>query len=183
MGPFALEENRRQNPPENPQQNSNQNLGAWQPKSTLQESAPENLVYLFCRFRRGAIVRDLDPSKGPATTSCRSLTAACMTPLLPLNEANCSQSFSVLADNFWQRLGTTTAYNFARIEAQKPTQHPEIPQTTKKTPRLHDFFRKVRANFCLLPCDTSQEPNGYCSDKFVQMNSFYFGWMFLIFLL
>ena len=34
---------------------------------------------------------------------------------------------------------------------------------TKKTPFLHEHFRKVRANFCLLPCDTNQEPNRICS--------------------
>ena len=42
----------------------------------------------------------------------------------------------------------------------------------KKKARLHELFRKVRANFSLLSCDTSQEPNGNCSDKLVQMNFF-----------
>ena len=49
---------------------------------------------------------------------------------------------------------------------QKPTQYPEIP----KTPRLHELFRKVCANFGFLPCETSQEPNGNCSENLVQMN-------------
>ena len=59
------------------------------------------------------------------------------------------------------------------LEAKNP---PQIPKTTPKTPRLHELFRKIRANFCLLPCDTSQEPNGNCSEKLVQTNLFYFGW-------
>ena len=59
-----------------------------------------------------------------------------------------------------------------QLEAEKPTQDPEIP---KKTPRLHELFRKVRANFSLLSCDTSQEPNGHCSEKLVQMNFFILG--------
>ena len=43
----------------------------------------------------------------------------------------------------------------------------------KKTARLHKlFFFKVRANFCLFPCDTSQDPNGNCSEKLVEMNFF-----------
>ena len=61
------------------------------------------------------------------------------------------------------------------LEAQRPTQNPEIP---KKTPRLHELFRKVRANFCLLPCDASQEPDGNCSEKLVQMNFFILGGFF-----
>ena len=48
--------------------------------------------------------------------------------------------------------------------------HPKS-RNTKKTPRLHEHFRKVRVNFCLLPCDASQEPNANCSEKRVQMNS------------
>ena len=50
-------------------------------------------------------------------------------------------------------------------EAPKPTRNPEIPKT-----RLHELLRKVRANFCLLPSDTSQEPNRDCSRKLVQMS-------------
>ena len=58
--------------------------------------------------------------------------------------------------------------------------HPKS-RNTEKTPRSRELFRKVRANFCLLPCDTSQEPNGNCSEKLVQMNFFYFGWIFVDF--
>ena len=58
-----------------------------------------------------------------------------------------------------------------------PNTHPKS-RNTKKTPRLHELFRKVRANFSLLSCDTSQEPNRNCSNKLVQMNVFYFGWIF-----
>ena len=63
------------------------------------------------------------------------------------------------------------------LEAPKPTQDPEIP---KKTPRSHELFRKVRANFSLLSCDTSQEPSGNCSDKLVQMNFFILGGFFRV---
>ena len=55
------------------------------------------------------------------------------------------------------------------LEARKATQNPEIP---KKNTRSRELFEKVRANFSLLPCDTSQEPNGSCSE-----NSF--RWTFL----
>ena len=58
-----------------------------------------------------------------------------------------------------------------------PNAHPKS-RNTKKTPRSHELFQKVRANFSLLSCDTSQEPNGTCSDKLVQMNFFYFGCIF-----
>ena len=40
------------------------------------------------------------------------------------------------------------------FEARNP---PQIPKY-QKTPCLHEVFRQVRANFCLLPCDASQEP-------------------------
>ena len=48
--------------------------------------------------------------------------------------------------------------------------HPKSRNTKKRC--LRELFRKVRANFSLLSCDTSQEPNGNCSEKFVQMNLF-----------
>ena len=41
--------------------------------------------------------------------------------------------------------------------------HPKSRNAKKKTPRLHELFQKVRANFSLVPCDASQEPNGNCS--------------------
>ena len=54
----------------------------------------------------------------------------------------------------------------------------------KKIRRLHEPFREVRADFCLLPCDTSQEPSGNCSEKLVQMNIVFWvnfiGWTFLL---
>ena len=50
-----------------------------------------------------------------------------------------------------------------------PKTHPKSPNT-KTTLRLRELFRKVRANFCLLPCDASQQPDGDCSEKLVQMN-------------
>ena len=45
------------------------------------------------------------------------------------------------------------------LEAQKPTQNPEIPKK-----------RKVRANFSLPSCDVSQERSRNCSEKLAQMN-------------
>ena len=53
-------------------------------------------------------------------------------------------------------------------------------RNTNKTPRLHELFRKIRANFCLLPCDKSQEPKGNCSEKLVQMNFFMLGGFFRV---
>ena len=60
-----------------------------------------------------------------------------------------------------------------------PKTHPKS-RDNKKTPRLRELFRKVRANFSLLPCDTSQEPNGNCSEKLVQMNFFILGGFFRV---
>ena len=53
-----------------------------------------------------------------------------------------------------------------------PITHPKS-RNTPKTACLRELFQKVRANFCLLPCATSQEPNGNYSDEL-----FYFGWIF-----
>ena len=54
------------------------------------------------------------------------------------------------------------------------TKPPKI-QKCQKTPRSHERFRKVRANFCLLLCDMSQDVTRNCSEKLVQMNSFISG--------
>ena len=51
---------------------------------------------------------------------------------------------------------------------------------TKKTTCLHEHFRKVRVNFSLLSCDTSQEPNGNCSGKLVQVSFFILGGFFRV---
>ena len=66
---------------------------------------------------------------------------------------------------------------FSKGFCRDPNTHPKS-RNTQKTPRLHELLRKVRANFSLLSCDTSQEPDGNCSEKLVQMNFFYFGWIF-----
>ena len=59
----------------------------------------------------------------------------------------------------------------------KPTQNLEYQKERV------ELFRQVRANFCLLPCDMSQEPNGNCSEKKTYSDefsiSFDFGWFFL----
>ena len=34
----------------------------------------------------------------------------------------------------------------------------------------------LQFNFCLFPCDMSQEPNGNCSEKLAQTNSLFFFW-------
>ena len=60
-----------------------------------------------------------------------------------------------------------------------PKTHPKS-RNTKKKARLRELFRKVRANFCLLPCDASQEPNVNCSDELVQMNFFILGGFFRV---
>ena len=54
-------------------------------------------------------------------------------------------------------------------QTQKKTRTLLSPEPPKKTPRLHELFRKVRSNFCFVPCDLSQEPTGNCSETLVQM--------------
>ena len=61
-----------------------------------------------------------------------------------------------------------------------PNIHPKSRSTKKNTAFTRTFFRKVRVNFSLLPCDTSQEPNGNCSEKLVQMNFFILGGFFRV---
>ena len=52
-----------------------------------------------------------------------------------------------------------------------------------KTPRLHELFRGVCANFCLLPCDMSQKLSNNCSEKnLFGLTSFLGGWLFLLWL-
>ena len=63
------------------------------------------------------------------------------------------------------------------LEAEKT--HPKS-RNTKKTARLPEHFRKVRANFCLTPCETSQETDGNCSEKLVHMNFFILGGFFRV---
>ena len=60
-----------------------------------------------------------------------------------------------------------------------PKTHPKS-RNTKKTARLRELFRKVRANFRLLPCEASQEPNGNCSKKLVQMSFSILGGFFRV---
>ena len=64
-----------------------------------------------------------------------------------------------------------------------PKTHPKS-RNTKLTPRLHELFRRVRANFCHPTCDTSQEPKGNCPEKLVQMHFFilvdFFGFQNLV---
>ena len=50
------------------------------------------------------------------------------------------------------------------LEAQKPTQSPEIPPKN----RVRDFFRIVRANLPL--CDASEQPKRKFSAKLFKMN-------------
>ena len=64
-----------------------------------------------------------------------------------------------------------------RIRFRGPKTHPKS-RNTKKTLRSHELFRKVRANFSLLSCDTSQEPSGKCSEKLVQIYCFVLGGLF-----
>ena len=57
----------------------------------------------------------------------------------------------------------------ANLRGPKALPKPRITQKTLL------FFRKVCVNFCLLQCDTPQEPNGNDSKKLVEMNFFIFG--------
>ena len=63
-------------------------------------------------------------------------------------------------------------------EAPKTHPNPEIPRNCAFTRAI--FQKQVRANFCILPCDTSQERNGHCSEKLVQMNLFILGGFFCV---
>ena len=60
------------------------------------------------------------------------------------------------------------------MEAQNPTENPQITRTFSKSSR--ELF--------LLLCDTRQEPNENCSEKLVQMNFLFWlvlgGWIFLL---
>ena len=56
-----------------------------------------------------------------------------------------------------------------------PPQNPEMP---KKCRVYTNCFRKVRANFCLLPCDTSQAPKRKLLRKTCSDELFYFGCFF-----
>ena len=60
-----------------------------------------------------------------------------------------------------------------------PKTYPIFPNT-KKTVFTRTFSREVRAHFCLLAFDASQEPNGNCSEKLVQMNFFILGGFFRV---
>ena len=62
------------------------------------------------------------------------------------------------------------------LESENP---PKIPKY-QKTLRLHELVLKVRANFPLLSCDTSHEPNGNCSEERVQMNLAILGGFFRV---
>ena len=68
---------------------------------------------------------------------------------------------------------------FGMLLDRGPKTHPKS-RNTKRTARLREHLRKVRANFCLLPCDASQEPDGNCSHKLVQMNFFILGEFFRV---
>ena len=80
-------------------------------------------------------------------------------------------------------------YTYIRIQEKgRPKHPPKIPKypkitafthrNTPKTPRSRELFRKVRANFCLLPCDAGQESDGNCPEKLVHMNFFSLGGYF-----
>ena len=78
--------------------------------------------------------------------------------------------FSIIGREIWREIFGPTKYSGRKT-------HPKF-RNTKKTPRLHELFRKVRTNFSLLSCDMSQEPNGNCSAKLVQRSFFISGGFF-----
>ena len=71
---------------------------------------------------------------------------------------------------------TENYFPIQKMEAPKPTQNPEIP---KQHLVYTNFFEK---SFCLLPCDTSQEPNRNCSEKTCSDDLFFGGggWIFRV---
>ena len=50
-----------------------------------------------------------------------------------------------------------------KLETKNPP--PESQKYPKETPRLHELFQKVRANFCLLSCESGTQQNLFCSDE------------------
>ena len=58
------------------------------------------------------------------------------------------------------------------LDDQKHTQNPEFRQ---KTRRLHELFRKVRVNSCLLPVTRVRNPTEFVQKKLVQTNYFILG--------
>ena len=75
-----------------------------------------------------------------------------------------------------QKWGCPTEFLYVYWFFSLPHNNPHKILEYQKTPCLHELFRKVRANFCLLPCEASQETNGNCSAKLVQMNLFILLW-------
>ena len=55
------------------------------------------------------------------------------------------------------------------LEQSEPLRGPK-PTSSNLSPPSNRKLTRVRANFCLLPCGTSQEPDRNCSEKLVQMN-------------
>ena len=89
------------------------------------------------------------PRKGPEETSRCSESRIAAQQFLPLN------------------------LSAPKLEAQRPTQNPEIPKNAAFT---RTFSKSSRE----LSCDANQEPDGNCSGKLVQMNFFILGGFFWV---
>ena len=50
---------------------------------------------------------------------------------------------------------------------------PKTPEIPRKRRVLRELFREVLANFCLLPCDLSPEPNRNCSENLFRWTSLF----------
>ena len=64
-----------------------------------------------------------------------------------------------------------------KVKAQMPTPNPETP---KKNTAFTRTFLKNSLELFLLPCNTSQKPDGNCSEKLVQTNLFILGGSFRV---
>ena len=98
-----------------------------------------------------------------------------------LLQAGIAMTWIQIAPTWNHRKGSTKLWACAEGIVKTVNRGPK----THKTPRLHELFRKVRVNFCLLPCDASQEPNGNCSEKNLFRWTFlfwvaFFGWILLL---
>ena len=67
---------------------------------------------------------------------------------------------------------------FLPTHSRGPKTHPKARNT--RNTAFTRTFSKARVNFCLLPCDRSQEPNGNSAEELVQTNSFILGGFFRV---
>ena len=76
-------------------------------------------------------------------------------------------------------LGSVSLKHTMNLEAQNPTQNDfENPEMPKKHAAFTRTCSKSSCKLLSFPCDRSQEPDGNCSEKLIQMNFFIWGGFF-----